>query len=133
MFEIVIYPSYLAECLQFQKYHFLSAKGSRVTAVPADECANHQVDDLELAEGSWWEELNNRSGTDKNCTAIKKYSSSFSFTTHCCLCEDSSGFFDSSCCNFCHFYWYVQYANIQLRVDEGENEHLKEKKGYQSV
>lgn len=29
------------------------------------------VDDLELAVGRWWEELNKRSGTDKNCTAVK--------------------------------------------------------------
>lgn len=44
--------------------------------------------------------------------------SSFSFTTHFSVCEDNSGFYDSSCCNFYYFYWYVQYTNVQLRVDK---------------
>lgn len=66
-----MYLSYLAGCLQFQEYHCLSATGSCVTAVLADECANCQVNDLGLAVGSWWEELNKRSGTDNDSTGIK--------------------------------------------------------------
>lgn len=70
------YLSYLAGCFQFLKYHFLSAKGSYVTAVPADEYVNHQVDDMELAVGRWCEKRNERSGI-----AIKTISSScFCFT-----------------------------------------------------